>query len=57
MKYLYKKLNSSRLSPVGVSFENRALPPSYETTKPYFQYEIVKPIPDAPRSKILPWFG
>ncbi|MCT8343381.1 hemagglutinin repeat-containing protein, partial [Photorhabdus kleinii] len=45
------------VSPVGVPFENRALPPSYETTKPYFQYKVVKPIPDVPKSNILPWFG
>ena len=47
----------SFVSPVGVPFENRALPSSYETTKPYFQYEIIKPVPDVPKSNILPWFG
>jgi filamentous hemagglutinin len=47
----------SFVSPVGVPFENRALPPSYETTKPYFQYVIMKPISDVPKSNILPWFG
>lgn len=47
----------SFVSPVGVPFENRALPPSYETTRPYFQYEIIKPISDVPKSNILPWFG
>ncbi|POE07121.1 hypothetical protein BV921_20840 [Pectobacterium odoriferum] len=47
----------SFVSPVGVPFTERALPSSYETTRPYFQYEIIKPIPDVPKSKILPWFG
>ncbi|WP_326489928.1 hemagglutinin repeat-containing protein, partial [Pectobacterium versatile] len=47
----------SFVSPVGVPFTERALPSSYETTRPYFQYEIIKPIPDVPQSKILPWFG
>ncbi|PQQ35787.1 hemagglutinin, partial [Photorhabdus luminescens] len=45
------------VSPAGVPFSERALPPSYETTKPYFQYKIIKPIPDVPKSNILPWFG
>ncbi|MFP1928789.1 TNT domain-containing protein [Lonsdalea quercina] len=47
----------SFVSPVGVPFTERALPSSYEATKPYFKYEIIKPIPDVPKSKILPWFG
>ncbi|WP_225622578.1 glycohydrolase toxin TNT-related protein [Dickeya fangzhongdai] len=47
----------SFVSPVGVPFTERALPSSYETTRLYFQYEIIKPIPDVPKSKILPWFG
>ncbi|MBZ4206395.1 glycohydrolase toxin TNT-related protein [Klebsiella aerogenes] len=47
----------SFVSPLGVPFEQRALPSSYETTKPYFQYEILKPIDDVSQGKILPWFG
>ncbi|WP_347114316.1 glycohydrolase toxin TNT-related protein [Leclercia sp. S52] len=47
----------SFVSPAGVPFEQRALPSSYETTKPYFQYEILKPIDDVSQGKILPWFG
>lgn len=45
------------VSPLGESFESRALPPSYQTTKPYFQYEVVQPIPDVTQAKALPWFG
>ncbi|EGI3979564.1 contact-dependent inhibition toxin CdiA, partial [Escherichia coli] len=47
----------SFVSPIGVPFEQRALPSSHETTKPYFQYEILKPIDDVSQGKILPWFG
>jgi hypothetical protein len=45
------------LSPLGASFESRALPPSYLDTKPYFQYEVVQPIPMVTEAKALPWFG
>lgn len=45
------------VSPQGTSFGERALPSAYETTKPYFQYEVVKPIPGVTQAKILPWFG
>lgn len=34
------------LSPIGTSFGERALPSYYETTKPYFQYEVLQSIPD-----------
>ncbi|MBZ9266909.1 hemagglutinin repeat-containing protein, partial [Escherichia coli] len=47
----------SFVSPIGVPFEQRALPSSHATTKPYFQYEILKPIDDVSQGKILPWFG
>jgi len=45
------------LSPLGDSFEGRALPSSYETTKPYFQYEVTQPISGVTQSNALPWFG
>jgi hypothetical protein len=45
------------VSPLGETFESRALPPLYETTKPYFQYEVVQPITDVTQAKALPWFG
>ncbi|WP_104025797.1 RHS repeat-associated core domain-containing protein [Vibrio hyugaensis] len=38
------------------TFESRALP-SYKDSDPYNVYLVVKPIPNAPRSKILSWFG
>lgn len=47
----------SFVSPIGVPFGERALPSSYEVSKPYFKYEIIKPIPEIPKSNILPWFG
>ncbi|MFG0764412.1 TNT domain-containing protein [Aeromonas rivipollensis] len=37
--------------------KQRPLPSSYEVSKPYFKYEIIKPIPEIPKSNILPWFG
>ncbi len=45
------------LSPLGDSFGGRALPSSYLTTKPYFQYEVIQPIPGVTQAKALPWFG
>ncbi|MDC6178257.1 glycohydrolase toxin TNT-related protein [Ralstonia solanacearum] len=45
------------VAPVGTPFGERALPSSYEATKPYFQYEVLRPIPGVMQSKILPWFG
>ncbi|MHC6054433.1 two-partner secretion domain-containing protein [Ralstonia solanacearum] len=47
----------SFVAPVGTPFGERALPSSYEATKPYFQYEVLRPIPGVMQSKILPWFG
>jgi filamentous hemagglutinin len=45
------------VSPTGTPFAERALPSTYQTSKPYFQYEVVKEIPDVTQAKILPWFG
>ncbi|MFP4852645.1 glycohydrolase toxin TNT-related protein [Paraburkholderia sp. BR14264] len=47
----------SFVSPTGVPFDERALPASYLTTKPYFQYEVTQPIPGVTQAKVLPWFG
>jgi filamentous hemagglutinin len=49
--------NGRFLSPQGVPFTNRALPSGYESSKPYFLYEVVKPIPGVTKSRALPWFG
>ena len=49
--------NGRFLSPQGVPFTNRALPANYESSKPYFIYEVIKPIPNVTRSKVLSWFG
>ena len=46
----------SFVSPAGASFAERALPSAYETTKPYFQYEVLKPIDGVTEAKVLPWF-
>lgn len=43
------------VSPVGVPFEDRALPSSYKTTKPYYVYEVVHPI-GAQTGTVAPWF-
>jgi filamentous hemagglutinin len=45
------------LAPQGTPFEARALPSTYEAAKPYFMYEVVKPIPGVTQSRALPWFG
>lgn len=45
------------LSPLGNSFGGRALPSYYESTKPYFQYEVIQPITGVTQSSALPWFG
>jgi filamentous hemagglutinin len=45
------------VSPQGTPFSDRALPPSYLETKPFFEYEVVKPIPDVIQSRALPWFN
>ena len=45
------------VSPAGASFESRALPAAYETTKPHFQYQVIQQITDTTQAKVLPWFG
>nr|WP_256596909.1 MULTISPECIES: hemagglutinin repeat-containing protein [unclassified Pseudomonas] len=45
------------LSPLGASFGERALPSSYEISKPYFQYEVIQSLPGVTKAKVLPWFG
>ena len=45
------------VSPQGTSFAERALPASFETGKPYFQYEVTQPIGNVTQAKALPWFG
>ena len=47
----------SYVSPVGTPFEARALPSSYEISKPYFRYEVLQPISEVTQAKVLPWFG
>lgn len=46
----------SSLRAENLAFETRALP-SYKQDDPYNVYEVLKPIDNAPRSKVLPWFG
>lgn len=43
------------VSPAGVPFEQRALPSSYKTEKPYYIYEVMKPI-TAQAGLAAPWF-
>ncbi|WP_157057140.1 TNT domain-containing protein, partial [Herbaspirillum autotrophicum] len=45
------------VAPTGTPFADRALPSTYQTSKPYFQYEVVQEIPGITQAKILPWFG
>ncbi len=40
----------------GEPFENRALPID-TLTKPYKQYEVLKPIPEVQAGEAIPWFG
>ena len=47
----------SFVSPLGTSFGARALPSSYEITRPYFQYEVIQPIAGTTQARALPWFG
>lgn len=49
--------NGRFLAPQGTPFPSRALPSSYEAAKPYFMYEVVRPIPGVIQSRALPWFG
>jgi RHS repeat-associated protein len=44
------------VSPVGTSFEARALPADYLANKPFHSYEIIKPI-EVNSGSIRPWFG
>lgn len=52
----YGSTRGTFTSPVGTPFENRALP-SYSANAPYNVYEVLMPIDDVSKSKILPWFG
>ena len=45
------------VSPKGASFESRALPESYQNTKPFTSYEVLKPIPSVQEGQAIPWFG
>ncbi|MFZ5554750.1 MAG: TNT domain-containing protein [Bacteroidota bacterium] len=49
--------NGTFVSPLGASFESRALPENYLTTKPYKKYRVVKEIPNVKKGKSIPWFG
>ena len=53
----YGSPRGSFVAPQGTSFSERALPSYYEDNVPFFQYEVVKPLPNATQSKVLPWFG
>lgn len=44
------------VSPSGVPFEQRALPPS-SVTRPYQEYEVIRAIPNVSSGRALPWFG
>jgi hypothetical protein len=58
--YLVDRYGSTRgtfVAPDGASFASRALPSYYESSVPYFRYEVVKSIPDAVQSRTLRWFG
>jgi hypothetical protein len=43
-------------SPAGTSFGARALPPSYATQQPFYQYQVIKPF-DVNGGLNEPWFG
>ncbi len=45
------------VSPLGASFESRALPADYLTTKPYKKYRVVKDIPNVKEGQGIPWFN
>lgn len=53
----YGSTRGTFVAPEGTPFVNRALPSYYENSAPYFQYEVVQPIPGALQSRVLPWFG
>jgi hypothetical protein len=44
------------VSPEGTPFPARALPPTYEAEKPYYVYEVTKPL-RVKSGRIAPWFG
>ena len=48
--------NGQFISPIGSSFESRALPTSYQTL-PYKKYRVVKKIENVIKGKSIPWFG
>lgn len=43
-------------SPMGASFESRALPASTQS-KPYKKYRVIKEIPNVKSGEAIPWFG
>ncbi len=43
------------VAPEGTPYTQRSLPPGTATSKPYYRYEVVKPIP-AQGGRIVPWF-
>jgi|GEM_PF-5188039 len=51
------KDNGLCASPKGASFESRALPADYLTTKPYKKYKVVKEIPNVKKGAAAPWFN
>ncbi|MCL1860580.1 MAG: glycohydrolase toxin TNT-related protein, partial [Proteobacteria bacterium] len=53
----YGSTRGTFVAPEGTPFANRALPSYYESSVPYFQYEVVELIPDVLQSRVLPWFG
>jgi hypothetical protein len=44
-------------SPKGASFESRALPADYLTSKPYRKYKVIKEIPNVKKGAAAPWFN
>ncbi len=51
------KDNGLYASPEGASFESRALPADYLTTKPYKKYKVIKEIPNVKKGAAAPWFN
>ncbi len=48
------------VSPIGASFESRALPADYITgpkPKPYNKYKVIKEIPSVKKGPAAPWFN
>ena len=48
--------SGSFASPLGTPFEARSLPPEFQTSQPYFQYEVVAPM-SVMSGQARPWFG